>query len=330
MAHFTHGISHDTAAFNGHRYSPESLSHPLLRDARRKPHLIDSLLRPRLYSPDLPDELETLMKEHVSTMATPGVSQGTLRSRPRWFYANCTIFGLLLGRAFALLSTPTRPPSSLRSLADFPFPRLPLELRLIIYEHYKRDLAQRERYWAVMTHLFVKGLWSGADAEEGARFTTGVVMLASGHAMSRCARHLQGRGTHYVWWSESIAGMEHVWSFWNLRQALLDTKKLPRDNSDYSKVFTAEDPDSRDHHARMTTYVSREVLSVLDWAREHVEASERDCVPQEIVARVLIPLVEKGEARAIWVETGLLPAVFETRFVGEKESELRTAGFLLY
>ena len=330
MTDSTHGISHDTAAFNGHRYSPESLSHPLLRAARRSPHLIDSLLRPRLHSPTLPDELEALMKEHVSTMATPGVSQGTLRSRPRWFYANCAIFGLLLGRAFTLLSTPTRPPSSLNSLAEFPFPRLPPELRLIIYEHYKRDLAQRSRYWDVMTRLFVKGLWSGADAEEGARFATGIVMLVSGHAMSRCARTLQGRGTHYVWWSESIEGMEHVWSFWNLRQALLDTKRLRRDNTDYSKVFTANDPDSRDNYERMTTYVSSEVLGVLDWAREHVEASERDCVPQEIVARVLKPLVEEGEARAIWVETGLLPAVFERRFVEEKESELRTAGFLVY
>lgn len=315
-------------AFNGSLYGTESLSHPLLKAARRAPNDIDAHLRPYLFSHQLPAELETLMKEYVSTLATPGFYDGGLRSRPRWFYANCAVFAMLLGRAFTLLSTPVRPPPSLDSPRDFPFAKLPMELRLMIYEQYKADLTQRQRYWDVMTRIFVKALWSGRDPEEGSRFVTGIIMLTSGHAMSQCAGLLRGRGARYVWWDDSIRDLDHVWTFRDLRAALLETKELPRDNSDYTHVCMTECSSTTNPYERMTDYVSREVLEVLDLAREHVEASERDRTPPEIVAKILDPLFDSEDARAIWVETGLLPGTYEKRFVTEREFASRSEGFL--
>ncbi|KAJ4299063.1 hypothetical protein N0V90_004307 [Kalmusia sp. IMI 367209] len=253
--------------FNGCTYGSDALAHPLLKAARRAPQDIDAHLQPYLYSHTFPTELERLMKKYVSTMATPGLQDGALRSRPRWFYANCAVFGMLLGRAFARLSTPVRPPKSLDVPHDFPFSKLPAELRLIIFEYYKEDLAQRQRYWAVMTRMFVKALWSGRDPEEGARFTAGIVMLTSGHAMSSCAPLLQGRGARYVWWEDAIKELDHVWTFHDLRSALLATKRLPRNNTDFLHVFMTDPSSTTNPYDRLSDYVSNEVLEALDLAR---------------------------------------------------------------
>lgn len=304
------GFRHEDLRFNGVHFAAPFLSNALLASSRKSPKSIDALLRPQLSSAELPSQLSALIKDYVSTQTTPAASRDGIPSRPRWYYANCAIFGMLFGRAFTLLSTPTRPPKTLSDPAHFPFSKLPAELRLQIYEHYKEDLARRQVLWNVMCDVFLKGLWSGGDAEEGARYVTGIIMLTSGHAMSLAAPLLRGRGRRYLWWEDRVAGLEHTWGWDQLRQAIFDTQGLPRD------LYDSPAPN--------TMYVSREVLEAFDLAREHLRTDERDWTPPEIEARLMKGLFENEEARRIWIETGLVPRAYEQKFATEQDEFMRT------
>ncbi|KAF2242267.1 hypothetical protein BU26DRAFT_157768 [Trematosphaeria pertusa] len=316
----THASDHEDFRFNGCIYNSPTLSHPLVCASRHAPKNTDALLRPYLYSSTLPTELEHSMKEYVSTIITPGFYGGGIRSRPRWFYANCAVFGMLLGRAFALLGTPTRPPRSLDDSGDFPFTKLPAELRLQIYAYYKEDLAQRQRYWEVMTRVFIKALWSGSEPEEGSRYVTGIIMLSCGHAMSLCAPLLRGRGSRYVWWDDCIKDLDHTWGWSELQDAVFGTKDLPRHNTDTLELYKYAVEVGETAWRNNLEYVSKEVLDVLDLAREHLQADERDWTPPEIEARLMSGLFENDEARKIWEPTGLVPRAFEQKFAMEKTS----------
>ncbi|KAF2676200.1 hypothetical protein K458DRAFT_193078 [Lentithecium fluviatile CBS 122367] len=323
----------NTYTFNGLAFTPNHLSHPLLFSARTSLPKIDTLLqRPNpttndaspLSSQTLPTSLEASMKAYTTTLTTPGVHGGGIRSRPRWFYANCAVYGTLLGRAFTLLSTPSRPPKSL-ALPDFPFARLPAELRLHIYAYYKHDLLQRCRYWAIMTRVFIKALWSGREPEEGACYTTGIIMLTAGHAMSLVASQLRGRGTRYIWWDDSFADAEHTWGWDELSAAIYATRDRPRNLTDITRKHMydpsrLEFPPVEGYRGvrERLEYVSRQVLEVYDLAREHLRADERDWTPPEIEARLVRVFFESAEARAIWEGTGMVPRVFEEKYVGEE------------
>ena len=315
--------------FNGHLYTPHHLTHPLLVLSRTAFPAIDTHLQspsapssstsstddnnnpPQtsyLTSPTLPEDLDHLIRNYTTTLTTPGPHGAGLRSRPRWFYANCAVFGTLLGRAFALLSTPTRPPVSLTNVSDFPFSKLPAELRLQIYEYYKENRAQRQRYWDVISRIFVKALWAGREPEEGASYIAGIILLTGGHAMSLVERPvLCGYGSRYVWWDDAIKDLEHRWTFAELREAVFATRDLPRGNTDI-KVLEGVPGVGKE-------FVSREVLEVYDLAREHLRGGdERDWTAPEIEARLLRGLFEGEEARGIWEEVGVVPRVFEMEF----------------
>ena len=309
--------------FNGHAFLPHHLTHPLLTSARTTPSAIDTLLQHTdpsyshasyLSSSRLPADLEHYICEYSTTLVTPDTQGIGIRTRPRWFYANCAVFGMLLGRAFALLSTPVRGPKSLDSATDFPFIKLPAELRIQIYEYYREDLVQRQRYWDVMTRIFIKALWSGPEPEEGARYITGMIVLTCGHSMSLVTPELVGHGSRYIWWDDTIKDLQHTWTFSDLRAAVFATRDLPRTNTDWRATV------KRQLQASASTlgttgndneFVSREVLEVYDLAREHLRGGERDWTPPEIEAKLVRGLFEREEARRIWEETGVVPKGFE-------------------
>ncbi|KAF2735818.1 hypothetical protein EJ04DRAFT_179684 [Polyplosphaeria fusca] len=324
------------------RFTP--VSHPLLEASRGDAASIDTLLRPHLYSPSLPQELEACIRYYVSTAVTPGLYSDESPDRPPWYYANCLVHGTLLGRAYALLSTPTRPPRALDNDRDFPFARLPAELRLQIWDCYKRDLAQAKRFWLVMTRVFIKALWSGRDPEEGSRYIAGVLVLCAGHALATNGAPLRGYGKKWVWWDDRIAGPEHAWGWDELREAIMATKTLSRENTDIVELRRRWERAQADWHAqldrsgnrleererlseersnwlRMSEYVSRNVLEVLDLAREHLRTDERDWTPPELAAKFLRAMFEGNEqARQMWEATGSVQrALYQTPEDGAAE-----------
>lgn len=309
--------------YNGRHYSATPLGHPLFRAARTQPGSIDSLLREHLHQESFPKELELYVRDYVNVEQTPGLYGDASMNRPQWYYANALIKGMLLGRAFHLLSTPVRPPLSLSDVSEFPFSRLPAELRLEIWAYYKADLLQRQKYWDIMTRVFIKALWSGREPEEGARYMTGIILLCCGHALSTTASSLQGRGSKWVWWEDRIADPERTWGWDELTAAVMATAELPRSNTDIEGLRRRWE-DTRDDFSenveRMNNwletgeYVSRQTLTVLDLAREHLKTDERDWTPPELAVKFLSPLYEGvDEAKAIWQETGFVPRAYEER-----------------
>ncbi|KAH7127168.1 hypothetical protein B0J11DRAFT_505877 [Dendryphion nanum] len=305
---------------NGRHFSTNSLSHPLIQAAREDPGRIDALLGPYLHKESLPEDLQVYLEDYISIPITPGLYGDSSPDRPCWYYANCLIVGMLLGRAFALLSKPTRPPQSLSSLSEFPFSRLPAELRLQIYEQYKEDLAHRKRYWDVMTRVFIRALWSGRDPEEGARYITGILMLTCGHALSENSWLLHSRGSKWLYWSNHLSDPDRTWGWNDLRSAVMSTVNLPRANTNIQVLrkrwerWTHIDPMERQTMGLTLwpEYVSRDTLAVLDLAREHLRADERDWTPPELVSKLLNGMFEDmDEAKKIWEATGFVPQVYE-------------------
>ncbi|KAF2116995.1 hypothetical protein BDV96DRAFT_571384 [Lophiotrema nucula] len=320
---------------NGFSYDWRQQNHPLLQAARTEPSKIDTLLQPYLHNHAFPKAIEQHMRDYVNICVTPGLYGDQAPDRPNWYYANCLVHGMLLGRAYSLLSTPMRPPKSLSNPIDFPFIKLPAELRLLIYEYYKEDQAQRQRYWDVMTRVFLKALWSGRDPEEGSRYITGVILLAGGHALSTAAPLLRGYGKRWIWWDDRIAVPEHSWGWQELRQAIMATSSLPRSNTNIRRLRNSwervrsdwdtqadiagnrlEDRErmrqEQDIWCKSSEYVSTDVLQILDLAREHLRTDERDWTPPELAAKFLGPMFEKNEeGHRIWQATGLVPRALE-------------------
>ncbi|KAF2870411.1 hypothetical protein BDV95DRAFT_639865 [Massariosphaeria phaeospora] len=236
---------------------------------------------------------------------------------------------VVLGRAYTLLSTPTRPPRTLSRAQDFPFAAQPMELRLQIYGYFSATLAQRHRYWAVMTDIFIKALGGGRRLpprwrrrpDEVGRYTTGIVLLACGHAL--------GSGYH-LWDEEHRADPEHTWTFADLRAALMATAALPRNNTDffakerrwYEYLRKGGTPHISDTERQAWQHVSQPTLEVLDLAREHLRSGdERDWTTPEIVARLLDGLLEGAgeEERGVWVSEGVVPWELESWIVAEAD-----------
>ncbi|ORX92792.1 hypothetical protein BCR34DRAFT_580893 [Clohesyomyces aquaticus] len=313
--------------------------HPIVAAARSQPSKIDSLLRPFLSSQTFPQELELMMNDYVNTSATPGLHGDTSPHRPQWYYANSLLYGMLLGRAFTLLSTPTRPPRSLSDAENFPFKKLPAELRFQIYEYYKEDLAQRQGYWDVMTRIFVKALWSGPQPEEGSRYAAGVLLLSCGHALSLAAPLLRGRGRRWMWWDGEIKDPGYIWGWEELYSVVMKTANLPRGNTDINELrkrweeaqqdgfFSSWVPGQvRDVEAltKRYEYVSKQVLEVMDLAREHLQADERDWTPPEMTVKFLNQLFEGNEeGRRVWEAKGITPGPFD---VAHEEGEHESVG----
>lgn len=302
---------------NGRVFPARQLKHPLIQAAREQPGKIDQLLRPYLHNETFPSDLAVYLHDYTDLVVTPGLHGDAAPDRPRWYYANSLIDGMLLGRAYKLLSTPTRPPRDLSNPIEFPFSRLPAELRLQIWGYYKEDAAQRKRLWDVMVPVFIKGLWSGRNPEEGARYITGVLMLACGCALANVSHLLVGLGFKWVWWDDKYSDPDLSWGWQELVAAIMKTAKLPRTNTSIQAVRDRWwYPDRAEQHSMGVTsppeYVSEQTLAVLDLAREHLKSGERDWTPPELVAKFLDPMFEGMEdARQIWVATGFVPQVYE-------------------
>ncbi|KAF2194157.1 hypothetical protein K469DRAFT_689199 [Zopfia rhizophila CBS 207.26] len=301
---------------NGPNYAIKPLSPPLLQFARAQPSRIDSLIRPHLYSHHFPRELETYITDYVSIVITPGLYGDEAPHRPLWYYANCLVHGAILGRAYSLLCTPVRPPKSLSNLSDFPFSKLPAELRLQIYGYYKEDIAQRKRFWDVMTLVFIKALWSGRDPEEGSRYITGILMLTCGHALTSDSAPPRGRGARWIWWDDRIAEPEYTWGWQELRDAIMATSRLPRGNTDIKELRKRWE---ETRHELFEHNWNHEEL--LDMAREHLRTDERDWTPPEIAAKFFNHLFEGNEeGKRIWEITGIVPQALERSSREESES----------
>ncbi|KAF2009692.1 hypothetical protein BU24DRAFT_428583 [Aaosphaeria arxii CBS 175.79] len=312
-------LSPPGATFKRRLYPAKPHSQPLFQAARENPGKIDDILRPYIHDEELPSDLAVYLLEYTNIQVTPSLFGDQSPDRPRWYYANCLIFGMVLGRAYKLLSTPTRPPNSLSNPSDFPFSRLPAELRLHIYEYVKADSIQRKRLWDVMSSVFIKALWSGRDPEEGARYIAGILIVTCGISLSHASTFLLGQGSNWVWWDNKFSQPEHTWTWQDLETGILATADLPRSNTSMDAVWDKwrqlQNLEANETHTvPWPEYVSGNTLAVLDLARAHLRAGERDWTPPELVAKFLLPLFDglPADARSVWEATGFILDVDES------------------
>jgi len=131
-------------------------------------------------------------------------------------------------------------------------------------------------------------------AEPGAHYVSAMIIIACGKALSE-TRKLQGHGRSWVWYDDAVRDKEYVWDWSKIKEALLETRKLPRNNTDFKTVLARWDHSKWNNPEYM--YVSKEILDVLDEAREHVTSGADDWTAAKMATRFLEPLFPTAEER---------------------------------
>ena len=287
--------------------------HPALRSARLNPLSIDALLSPYLLEPDFPNEIEKCISPYVTLDRAPCQFGANPPHRPPWYYASSLLCGLLLGRPYVLLSTPQRPPKQLDDEREFPFSRLPPELRLEIWDHYKQNLAHRSSYWDIMSRIFIKALWSGRHPEAGSRYIAAILVLVCGNAIRNSAPPVCGHGTYWHMYEDDIQNLNVRWGWPKVESSFMRTEDLPRENADIEKFwrFWNMIPSLGGYLVATTQheYVSTEVLEALDVAREKTKKGERDWSTEEVIDKFWCKRWnnEVGKVKEIWTKCGSVP-----------------------
>ncbi|KAJ9628716.1 hypothetical protein H2203_002618 [Taxawa tesnikishii (nom. ined.)] len=276
--------------------------YPLVVQARTNPHSIDQLLKSEALDPQLPSKLAQEIDDQTGLAVTPRLYGIGKPWRPPHYFAICLVNACLLGRAYSLLYPVGIPDvERLDDEVSFPFARLPVELKLQIYEHYAAIREQRARFWAVMSDVFAKAFFSGVDPEPGAWFAAGVLILTCGKALS-ATKALRAQGKRYVWYSDYYAAPLDVWTWGDLKEAVFKTENLPRDKTDLIALQANADLPAIDGSLRPSEpeYVSAEVLQILDQARTHLENGEDDWSSGKVADAFLGKLIQDDVAREKW------------------------------
>ena len=265
---------------------------PLVQKAYRDPRSIERILGEELLVPDLALRLGREAEDLVSETITPSI-KGAPPTRTATFFASCFIMGTLLGQAYRLLAVPSHGDLDLTDAMVLPLARLPQELRDQIYGYYLEVEQQRARVWDAIQVIYMKALIDGLDPEPGGHYVAAMITLSCGKALSQTP-NLQGRGRRWLWYSERCAEPHHVWDWTELKEALLETSKLPRNNTDYKQVLDRYDYKTATLDDQ---YVSKENLDALDAARAHVIEGADDWSAAAMADRFLEPLFSAPEER---------------------------------
>ncbi|KAJ7756252.1 hypothetical protein B0H16DRAFT_1539179, partial [Mycena metata] len=177
---------------------------PLFAAAHRDPGAIDALL-PHLLDPTLPVALAFMLKGPTSQSVTPPHLWGGDPTVPRNVYITCHVHATLLGRAFALLSSPTPTPEDSSSSPTTVLARaalLPVSLKKRIYSHHECCAMQLCRFWALgLAPVLAKGILSGPDPAPAARFAAAVLVLSCWRAVVAARPPVTSTCGAYVWYS---------------------------------------------------------------------------------------------------------------------------------
>ncbi|KAF7307501.1 hypothetical protein MIND_00544600 [Mycena indigotica] len=275
----------------------------LLTAAHQKPQEIDELLNPHLLDPALPAALAFMIHDLTTNNVTPPLYWGGEPAVSLNKYLTCMVHATMIGRAFALLSTSSPAPGE-KTEDDIlaAAAALPMELRLRIYfTHYSEFRTQCRRLWQqALTPVFVKALMSGSDPAPASRFAAAILVLTCWTTLESARPPIQGRGTDYVWFNGSYS--TELWDLDRLKDGILATSKLPRENWDVS--FLQADINSQSGEGRrivIPEYIPLECITMLDAAREHIynggiEWPLRDYNSDEVVKLVLHVLETSAQA----------------------------------
>lgn len=231
--------------------------------ARSDPSTIDAMVIPHLLSPSLAKDLLDLIRSEISTSVTPELHWGGNPARNYW--PSCLIHATLLGRAFALLFD------------------IDAVAKAEGHQEGRTVEEQREEVWKSVSDVFIKAVFSGSEPEPGSRLAMGVLMLTCGKTISE-AMGLRGTGKRWMWYDDNIEQPEEEWDWEELKQALMDTEKLPRNHTDP----TVLEKELKITGGPVPEYVPQEVLNILDRARSHVKEGKGDLTSQEIVQLQLL------------------------------------------
>ncbi|KAI9740394.1 MAG: hypothetical protein M1834_004974 [Cirrosporium novae-zelandiae] len=231
--------------------------------AHANPSTIDSLLPVILASSTLAKRLSTYIDDQVTLSVTPELYWGGDPTRPPSYYVSCLVHATLIGRAYALLNPDNRNQYGIQD-----------------------EVAEKQRseLWKVMSLIFIKAFWSGAYPEVGSRYAAAVFILTCGHALASTP-NLQGKSKDWYVWSDEIREPEKLWSWEDLKNTVLATKKLPQDQWDVEKLkdryIPRTLPDGKVIND-VPEYIPKEVLEVLRHARDHLWSGSGDLSSAEV------------------------------------------------
>ncbi|KAI9717208.1 MAG: hypothetical protein M1828_007401 [Chrysothrix sp. TS-e1954] len=261
----------------------------LSRAAQNDPTQIDRFAASVVHESYFDPSIRDLVEEQTVRGGTPEIPNWPRDpGRPSNYYRVALCHATLLGRAFAILVSPPR------SKVDQAFwdklHNLPVELQDEIYAMYKVDLIQAYRLGRLIYEVFSNALMSAIEPEPAARYTAGILILTCSHALTKLS-DLRGKGKDYVPWNGDYAEPDAIFTFEDVRQAIFETEKLPRDNTDGIECFhRAWEHGDYFEHPTDFHHISQETLDVYDCAREHLNGSREDWTSEQVMDKFLYGL----------------------------------------
>jgi hypothetical protein len=249
---------------------------------------IDSFVFTHLLRPSFPSFLNSLVATEVKRCVTPPLFWGGDPSYSPGKYEELFKAAMYIGRAYALLSAPLEYSKlDLQDEKAFPFRKLPVELRLQIYEHFEVRHNARETIWSqVINPVFTKAFLSGRDPEPAARYIAGLIVLSCGYSLSQTP-NLTGKGVKWSWMDDTM-DEDATWDWSDLYAAVMKTENLSRDCTVWEECQRRIEGSQPEGRATDHEYVPAEVLDVLDAARYTLKADMRDLRVEDILELLLV------------------------------------------
>ncbi|KAF2437159.1 hypothetical protein EJ08DRAFT_14873 [Tothia fuscella] len=246
---------------------------------------IDPFLRAQVGGPTLPSLLYEIVEEDIERAVTPEECWKGDPSDPPEKSAEWLKLALYIGKAYALATgTKNHGQVDLADETAFPFLKLPVELRLQVYDEYiKLHTISKRIFSELIQPIFIRAFFSEDSTPVlAARYIAAIILLTCASSL-RNIPNLQGRGMGWHWMCHEI-DEERMWGWKEIYDAVMSSEKFPRDSTDWKEVeerfwrLREEGEDVR--HIR---YIPQEVLDVLDLLRERVRNGEGDMSVEEVV-----------------------------------------------
>ncbi|KAL9116038.1 MAG: hypothetical protein Q9227_000406 [Pyrenula ochraceoflavens] len=221
--------------------------------------------------PCLASHLLYELYDYIRRGVTPELQWDGDPSRPPLYYQAALLYSTLLGRAYAITQ---------EKLAEYPSKK---SAPGTLCKH-------SEQLWWVMSYTFILAFFSGPDPEPGARYCAAILLLCAGNAMEKAA--VKSKGKNVSPWYPGYADPEEKWDWWDLKRAAMETKELPKDQTDPAVLAKKYRLCGQ---KQWFEFVSREELDALEKAREKLGDMElRDATSGEVMEMF------KGQLTAGW------------------------------
>jgi len=179
---------------------------------------------------------------------TPELNWGGDPSRPAEYWRSALIYAIILGRSYGYVQ------SRLRIEGD--------DLESEMKSKLQRHSQQLDNAIGI---VMATAFFSYVDIEPGARYVASIILLACSVELQRAGcRH---KGKNHGFWTKEMDDLTSQWDFTDIRDAVFELRKLPRNNTDGEEMRQRKQYDAEQlNHL----YIPSEVLKALDLAREHL------------------------------------------------------------